>query len=151
MTTMIRWNPFREVAAMQREMDRLFDQNWRTARPATRNHALALDAYETDTAYVVFTALPGVNPDAINVSIEDNVLTISGEVAQPTFEEAANARSLLLERSYGKFSRSIRIGAPVDADKVEAAYENGLLKLTLPKTPEAQPRLIPVKNGTKVN
>lgn len=151
MTTMIRWNPFREVAAMQREMDRLFDQDWRAARPATRNHALALDAYETDNAYVVFTALPGISPDAINVSIEDNVLTISGEVAQPAFEEKDNARSLLLERSYGKFSRSIRVGAPVDSDKVEAAYENGLLKLTLPKTPEAQPRLIPVRNGAKMN
>jgi HSP20 family protein len=151
MTTMIRWNPFREVAAMQREMDRLFEQNRRSARSTSHAHALALDAYETDNAYVVFTALPGVNPDQINVSIEDNVLTISGEVAQPAFEEKDNPRSLMLERSYGKFSRSIRIGAPVDADKVEAAYENGVLKLTLPKTPEAQPRLIPVKNGTKVN
>ncbi|MEZ4670750.1 MAG: Hsp20/alpha crystallin family protein [Anaerolineae bacterium] len=151
MTTIVRWNPFREVAAMQREMDRLFDQNWRTVRPANSTHALALDAYETDNAYVVFTALPGVNPEDISVSIEDNVLTISGETAQPAFEEKDNARGLLLERNYGKFSRSIRVGAPVDSDKVEAAYENGVLKLTLPKTPEAQPRLIPVKASAKLN
>lgn len=145
MTTLIRWNPVREMAAMQNAMDRLFDENWRTVRPTVAGNNLALDVYETDAGYVIFTALPGVTPEAINVSMEDDVLTISGEVAQPVFDEKDNARALIQERTTGKFTRSIRVNTPVDADKIEAAYENGLLKLTLPKTPAAQPRLIPVK------
>lgn len=145
MTTIVRWNPVREMAAMQSAMDRLFEDTWRAARPTVAGNNLALDVYETDAAYVVFTAIPGITPENINVSMEDDVLTISGEVPQPAFGDKDNARSLVLERSYGKFSRSVRVNAPVDADKVEAAYENGLLKLILPKTPQAQPRQIPVR------
>lgn len=152
MTSLIRWNPVREMAAMQSAMDRLFDETWRSIRPTVAGNALALDVYETDQAYTVHTALPGVNPENINVSFQDDVLTISGEVEQPKFAEENNARVLLFERTYGKFSRSIRLAQSVDADKVEATYENGVLTLTLPKTPEAQPRLIPIKtNGTKAS
>jgi HSP20 family protein len=152
MSTLIRWNPVREMAAMQSAMDRLFDETWRGARPTVAGNAMALDVYETDAAYTVYAALPGVNSDQINISYQDDVLTISGEVEQPKFNEGDNTRVLVFERSYGKFSRSIRLAQALDADKVEANYENGVLMLTLPKTPEAQPRLIPVKsNGTKVS
>lgn len=152
MTALIRWNPVREMAAMQSAMDRLFDETWRAARPVNAGNALALDVYETDAEYVVHTALPGVNADQINISFQDDVLTISGEVEQPAFNEDQHARVLLSERSYGKFSRSIRLAQAIDADKVEAAYENGVLTLTLPKAPEAQPRLIPVRtNGVKAS
>jgi HSP20 family protein len=150
MSTLIRWNPVREMAAMQSAMDRLFDETWRGARPTVAGNTMALDVYETDTAYTVHTALPGVNPDQISISYHDDVLTISGEVEQPKFNEDDNIRVLVFERSYGKFSRSIRLAQAIDADQVEANYENGVLMLTLPKTPEAQPRLIPVKsNGAK--
>jgi HSP20 family protein len=152
MTTIVRWNPVREMAAMQSAMDRLFEDSWRTSRATSGTSRLALDVYETEQAYTVHTALPGVNPDQINISFQDDVLTISGEVEQPKFGEDVKARVLLFERSYGKFSRSIRLAQPIDADHVEATYENGLLTLTLPKAPEAQPRLIPVKSGSnKVN
>jgi HSP20 family protein len=150
MANVVRWNPIREMAAMQSAIDRMFEDSWRAVRPTVAGNALALDVYETDTGYTVYTALPGVNPDQINVSLHDDVLTISGEVAQPAVSEDANARVLLFERSYGKFSRSIRLNQPVDGDHIEAAYENGVLTLTLPKAPQAQPKLIPVKtNGTK--
>jgi HSP20 family protein len=150
MTSIIRWNPVREMAAMQNVLDRMFEESWRTIRPTNAGNVLPLDVYETDAAYTVFTAIPGVNPDEINVSLHDDVLTISGEVPQPTFAETQNARTLLLERGYGKFSRSIRLARPIDADNIEAAYENGILTLTLPIEPEAQPKLIQVKhNGHK--
>ena len=142
MTTRVRWNPAREMAAMQNVMDQWFE-NGRPSTPATHN--LALDVYESDGGYVIYTALPGVNPENINVSVEDDVLTISGEVAKPSFDEKDNVRTLVQERTSGKFARSIRVNTPVESDKIEAAYENGLLKLTLPKTPAAQPRQIPVK------
>lgn len=150
MSTIVRWNPFREMAAMQSAMDRLFEDTWRSARPTVAGINLALDAYETDNAYVIYASLPGVSPEAINVSMDDDVLTISGEIPQPAFEEKDNVRTLLFERHYGKFSRSVRVGLPVDGDRVEAAYENGVLRLTLPKTPAAQPKQIPVRiNGAK--
>lgn len=145
MTTLVRWNPIREMAAMQNAMDRLFEDNWRTVRPTVAGNSLPLDVYETDSSYVIYTAIPGIAPEQISVSMEDDVLTISGEVAQPAFEEKENVRTLVQERATGKFVRSVRVGDPVDSDKIEAAYENGVLKLTLPKTPAAQPRQIPVK------
>jgi HSP20 family protein len=152
MSTLIRWNPVREMAAMQSAMDRLFDETWRGARPTIAGNAMALDVYETDKAYTIHAALPGVNPDQINISYQDDVVTLSGEVEQPKFDEGENHRVLVFERSYGKFSRSIRLAQAIDADNVQADYENGVLTLTLPKAPEAQPRLIPVKsNGVKAS
>ena len=141
MTTRVRWNPVREMAAMQNIMDQWFENG----RPTATINNLPLDVYETDSGYVIYTALPGVNPDNINVKVEDDVLTISGEVAKPAFDEKDNVRTLAQERATGKFTRSVRVNTPVDSDKIEAVYENGLLKLALPKTPAAQPRLIPVK------
>ncbi|MBL8153117.1 MAG: Hsp20/alpha crystallin family protein [Anaerolineae bacterium] len=149
MNTIVRWNPFREMAAMQSAMDRLFDESWRGVRPTAAGNTLALDVFETDQAYVLFTTLPGVDPQDLHVSMEDDVLTITGEVPQPAFDDKDNARTLMLERSYGKFTRSVRVGMPVDSDKIEAAYENGVLRLTLPKTPQAQPKVIPVRVGAK--
>jgi HSP20 family protein len=137
------------MAAMQSAMDRLFDETWRGIRPTAAGNTLSLDVFETDQAYILFTTLPGVNPQDIHVSMEDDVLTITGEVPQPAFEDKDNARTLMLERSYGKFTRSVRVGMPVDSDKIEAAYDNGVLKLTLPKTPQAQPKVIPVRVGAK--
>lgn len=139
MTTVVRWNPVREMAAVQGAFDRLFEENRRNGRYVS---SLALDVHETDQAYVVHAVVPGINADAVNISLHDGVLTISGEVPQFTLE---NSKALLIERTYGKFQRSIRLPQEVDANAVEAQIENGVLTLTLPKTPEAQPRVIPVK------
>lgn len=144
MTTVVRWNPAREMAAMQNTLDRLFDENWRAARNGAHASNLALDVHETDQAYFVSAVVPGVTAEALNISLHDGILTISGEISQPTHE---NARALLLERGYGKFQRSIRLPLAVDASAVEASIENGVLTLTLPKAPEAQPRQIPVKSN----
>lgn len=146
MSTIIRWNPIREMAAMQSAMDRLFEDTWRGYRNVDTSLALPLDVHETETAYHVVAALPGVPSDTINVSLHDDVLTISGELPQPSYPE--NARALLLERTYGKFSRSIRLPEQVAADQIEASLDNGLLTLNLPKTPEAQPKQIPVRVNT---
>lgn len=149
MTMMIRWNPLRELAAMQSAMDRMFEETWRGARANVAELALPIDVYETETGYQVTASLPGLASDQVNISLHDNVLTISGELPASPHQE--NARALLVERSSGRFSRSIRLPEPVAADQVEAALENGVLHLTLPKTPEAQPRLIPVRSGNTVH
>jgi HSP20 family protein len=146
MTTIVRWNPLREIAAAQNTFDRVFAESWNAARNGgSRSASLALDVHETDQAYVISAVLPGINADAITISLHDDVLTIGGEVPQAAQE---NSRALLLERVYGKFQRSVRLPKPVDANAVDAHVENGVLTLTLPKTPEAQPRVIPVKTAT---
>lgn len=150
MATMYRWNPVRDLAAMQDAMDRIFEENRRTARNGNgvNTRSLALDVLENENAYTVMTVLPGINPDNIDVRLHENVLTISAELAKPEVEE--NTRVLLNERLYGKFSRSINLPNEVDGDAVEAAYDNGVLTLTLPKVEEAQPRQIPVRVNNQI-
>lgn len=151
MATIVRWNPIREMAAMQSAMDRLFEENRRAVRAAASAHTLPLDVYETDQAYTLYASLPGVNPEEIQISVEDDVLTIRASVPAPAFAEGENARALMRERRQGSFERSVRIPEPVAAEQVEAAYDAGILKLTLPKTPAAQPRTIPVRATSSMN
>ena len=143
MSTIVRWNPFREIAAMQNTMDRVFDDVWRNTRQEYAARALSLDVQETDAAYHVSANLPGIDDEKINISLHENVLTISAEIEQHKVDE--DARVLLRERSYGKFSRSVTLPQAVSNDDVEATYEDGVLYLALPKVPEAQPHSIAVK------
>ena len=150
MTTIVRWNPLREMAAMQSAMDRLFEESWRGAWPTNIGNTLAFDVYETDQDYTAIATLPGLNADQIQVSIHEGALTISAELPQPTMPE--NARPLLQERTFGKFSRTVNLPQPVATDEVEATYEAGILTLHIPKSPQAQPKMIAVKangNGQK--
>ncbi len=146
--TMTRWNPFREMAAMQNALDRLFEDTWRTGWPTTGGSSLALDVHETDTGYTVKADLPGLNPDQINVKIENGALVISANLPQPTVPE--NTRVLIQERPFGQFVRTVNLPQRVDTQHVEASYEHGVLTLTLPKSPEAQPKLIPIKANGKL-
>lgn len=150
MATIVRWNPFREMAAMQGTLDRLFDESWRSVWPSATfaGNALAFDVHETDNGYTAVVNLPGVNADDINIKFDDGVLTISAEIEQTRTPE--NGRLLLQERTYGKYERSIRLPQLIDAEHAEAHYENGVLTLNLPKLPEAQPKQIAIKaNGGK--
>ncbi|MCB9452711.1 MAG: Hsp20/alpha crystallin family protein [Anaerolineaceae bacterium] len=144
--TVVRWNPFREMLAMQRAMDRMFDEGWRGSDYA--GDTLGVDVYETDDAYTVIAALPGINPENINVRLHDGTLSIAAEIPQMTLPE--NARMLVQERPFGTVRRSIHLGGRVNQEKVEATYESGLLTLVIPKSEEAQPKLIPVKTTKKL-
>lgn len=143
MTTVVRWNPIREMAAMQSAMDRLFENTWRDVRP--EGDSLPLDVHETNETYTVVASLPGANVDDIEVSLHDGILYIKAEIAQPEIDE--NTRVLAQERSFGKFSRSLRMPEKVNADNVEADYNNGVLTLTLHKAPEAKPRQISIRSN----
>jgi HSP20 family protein len=148
---MIRWNPIREMFAVQNALDRMFDENWRTVRAAAaEGYRLPLDVYESDAAYHLIASLPGVAADSIQVHWHDDVLTVSAELpqGQPQIE---NLRTHLSERASGKVSRSLRLNRPINAEAVEAVYEHGVLTLTLPKTADAQPRLIPVRTTISAN
>lgn len=148
MSTIIRWNPIREMATMQNALDRLFEETWNGAsRGGSAVGTLALDVHENDNAYEVSAAVPGLTADQLQVNFQDGVLTISGEINQ---ENRDDSRAIMLERVYGKFQRSVRLPLQVKADAIEAVLDNGILKLTLPKTPEVQPRQIPVRVNTTV-
>jgi HSP20 family protein len=145
MANITRWNPFREMVTMQSALDKFFDEAWeRWPELRTGEFALALDVDETDTHFIVTTDLPGVNPDNIQVTVQEDLLTIVAEIPEKEVEHK-DARKLVRERRYGRFSRSIRLPRPVDSSKVEADYHNGSLHLTLPKTEEAKVKMIPVR------
>lgn len=144
--TVVRWNPFREMMAMQKALDRLFDETWRGSDYA--GDTLGLDVFETDTAYTVITSLPGVSSDQIQVQLQHGTLTIAAEIPQVALPE--NARILIQERGFGTVRRTVQLGDRVNEEKVEATYENGVLTLVIPKAEEVQPRLIPITVNKKL-
>ena len=139
MTTLVRWNPTRSLF---NEFDRLFNaQTGAWDMPQT--WGLALDVIEHEDGYTVKASVPGITPDNLNVTLEDNVLTIQGEVKEDETIEESNYH--IRERRTGSFSRSVRFPVPVEGDKVEAEYENGVLTLTIPKAEAVKPKRIAVK------
>ncbi len=146
MRMMIRRDPiFREMAAWRNAMDRLFDEMvdnrgyWE--QPAA--WALALDVAEKDDAFIVKASIPGINPDDLEITLTDNVLTIKGEIKEN--KEFEDAQWHLRERRYGAFQRSITLPTPVDANAIEATYDDGVLTLNVPKVEEVKPKRIAVK------
>jgi len=142
-TAITRWDPANDFAAMRGMMDRLFDQSLGRL-PSFRGNedlgitSLGLDVYETNDSYVVKAAIPGVDPDKVDISVEDDVLTIRGEHEQK--DQVNEGSYVRRELRYGSFERSLRLPPTVDADKAQANFENGVLRLTLPKKPEARAR-----------
>jgi HSP20 family protein len=152
-TTLSRWEPFRELSDMRRMMDRMFDEPFFKAvdwpRGANGTYNLALDVAEQADAYVVKASTPGVNPEDVEITLNDNTLTIKGETKADTAfkDEEYHVR----ERRYGSFMRTITLPVTVDADKVEATHENGVLTLRLPKAEAVKPKKIAVKSTVNVN
>ena len=143
-----RWSPFREMATMQNMMDRFFE-DWKPFSEEfyrSGANSLALDVHEDDNGYTVSTELPGVKPEDINIRQEGEYLLIEAETHSQT-DGDQNKRPLVQERRYGRYSRRLRLPQNVNFEKAEANYENGILNLTLPKAPQAQPRTIAVRSG----
>jgi len=141
MNSLMRWDPFGEVVSLQRAMDRLMEENFPLLRGRITD--LALDMYETDQDVVVKTAVPGVKPEDIEVTLVGNTLSIKGETkVEEKVEEKDYIRR---ERRYGKFARTVALPAHVVADQAKAEFENGVLTLTIPKKEEAKPKTIEVK------
>jgi HSP20 family protein len=107
---------------------------------------MPLDVVENEDEYVVRATLPGVNPDDLEITYNNNTLTIKGEVKQDE-EKTKNARYHIDERRYGSFQRSISLPTTIKADAIQASYDSGILHLRLPKTEEVKPRRIPIQAG----
>lgn len=139
-----RWDPFREAITLREAMDRLFEDSFvparRRAEAREQVFRLPLDAYVTPEEIVILANMPGVKPENVEITIEGDTLTIKGERPAPV----ENVDYVLQERSFGKFQRTLNINIPVDANKAEARFENGLLTLTIPKAEAVKPKTISV-------
>lgn len=140
------WEPMTNLVAMQQAMDRLFDEAYGRAgydwRERERLAILPVDAYSTENELVIKASVPGATPDDVEITIEGETLTIRGRTAEPL----ENVDYVIQERRYGPFSRSLTLNVPVQADKAEAAFEDGVLTVTIPKTEEIRPKVIQVKS-----
>lgn len=147
MTNLVRWEPFRDLVSLREAMDRLFEESF--IRPQTgwlaptEAGGLAVDVYETEDAVVVKSAIPGVKPEDIDITITGDTLTIKGETK---FEEEVKEENYVRrEMRYGSFSRTLPVPASVVADDADAEFEDGVLTLTLPKAEEVKPKAIQIK------
>jgi HSP20 family protein len=148
----IRRDPFREMMTLRNAMDRLFDSAFvgpSVGLDQVQSWDLALDVTENADEYVVKASLPGMNPDDLEVTYNNNTLTIKGEIKAEEHKEGEHYH--LRERRWGSFSRSVTLPSNINANQISASYENGVLKLRLPKAEEAKPKRITVNTfGDKV-
>ena len=143
----VRWNPryynrMRSLNDFDRYVEReLGRPNW----PSDVSMGLPVDVSESDEGFMVKASVPGVDPEQVEITFEDDVLTIRGEIESDseTEEESYHIR----ERQFGSFSRSLRFPVSVNAEAIEASYEKGILTLSVPKAEEVKPKRIEVKVG----
>jgi HSP20 family protein len=146
------WRPFRELAPfrdferMRRDMDRLWESFFERGGRRAEDEGEwlpSLDVAETKNEIVVKAEVPGLDPKDIDISLSDGLLTIKGEKKQEREEKEEDYH--LVERSYGTFTRSIRLPKEVQRDKINASYKNGVLKVVLPKSEEAKKKEVKIK------
>jgi HSP20 family protein len=138
-------DPFADLERMVDQMDRAFDTFW---RPMTNGGTVPVDIYEKEGSLFVCAAVPGVSPEDLEVSLEENVLTIKGETKQ-NWETTENTKVYRREQRYGSFTRSIRLPDNVMLDQTEAEFNNGFVTIRIPKVQEQRPeaKRIPVRTA----
>jgi HSP20 family protein len=150
--TMQRWEPVSEMVTLRNAMDRLFEDS--VVRPsvffrANEGGLLPLDIFQTKDDVVVKASLPGFKPEEVEISLTGDTLTIKGEHQEE--EETKDGEYWLKERRYGTFSRTLTMPVEVKSEKAEAAFDNGVLTLTLPKAEEVKPKQIKVKTNKLID
>ena len=139
-----------EVSTARREVDRVFDRFFgQGAAQGMTVWAPAVDVRETNDELQVTAELPGLAPQDVNVTVENGVLTISGEKKQEVREGTEDSNYYLYERRYGRFERSFSLPRTVNADQVKARFDNGVLTIALPKAEAAKPRKVQIESNGK--
>jgi len=135
---LVRSDPFRDI-------DRLFQQLWRTPDDSARAGTLAMpmDAWRSGDRFVIELDLPGVDGNAIEMTVEDNVLVVKAD--RPRKEESLGDGSVIAERPHGTFTRQVFLGDNLDTEHIEASYRAGVLRLTIPVAAQAKPRRIELR------
>ncbi len=139
------WRPFGELRTLRREMDKLWEEFFGNQQLTSSETAWmpAIDISETKDAIVVRAEVPGMKAEDIEINLTGDILTIKGEKKHESEEKDENFHRI--ETRYGAFQRVIRVPVTVDSNKIQAKYEKGILKVTLPKREEAKPKQIEVK------
>lgn len=130
---LMRFDPFREL-------DRLTEPGWTGRTPV-----MPMDAYRSGDHFVVHLDLPGIQVETIDLTVEKNVLTIS---AERRWERSEDLEVVVSERPQGSFSRQLFLGEGLDADNIEASYENGVLTVSVPVAEQAKPRKVQISEGS---
>jgi HSP20 family protein len=138
------WDPFHDMMTMRDVMNRMFQEGF--TRPG--QGMLPLDIAETDSAFEVQATMPGVKPEDVQITVQGNTLSIRGQTTSE--EEHKNQNWITHERRSGSFARTVSLPAPVNVDAAQAEFENGVLKLTLPKAEEARARQIKVSPAKQI-
>jgi HSP20 family protein len=133
---LVRSDPFREL-------DRVAQQLWGLGN-GTRSLGMPMDAYRKDDKFLIQFDLPGIDADSIELTVEDNVLTVKADRPTPPMSEGVE--KLVSERLYGTFTRQVFLGDNLDIEHITADYEKGVLILSIPVAAHAKPRRIPVTN-----
>ncbi|HEV3039358.1 MAG TPA: Hsp20/alpha crystallin family protein [Candidatus Angelobacter sp.] len=151
MANISRWEPFSEFVTLQDRLNQLFNQGLAgygdrfEQQHAFSNFVPLVDVYEDEHHIVLQAELPGVDEEDVALSVENNVLTISGERKLETEKKKENFHRL--ERHYGRFTRSFTLPPTADTQNINAEFENGLLKVTIAKREEAKPKQIKIGSG----
>jgi HSP20 family protein len=147
---LIRWEPARELGSIQNEMNRLFnsffDTPTTTGNGAYRRWVPAMDLVETESDFVLRADLPGLSEKDVNIELEDNVLTISGE--RKGEHEERNEGYYRVERSSGSFRRTLTLPDGVEPDAVKATFDRGVLEVRVPKPEQRKPRKVAISVGS---
>jgi HSP20 family protein len=146
----VRWEPFRELATLQNEVNRLFNTAFDAPSPSGNGQTLrrwmpAMDLVETEDHFVLRADLPGMSEENVNIEVEDRVLTVSGE--RKAEHETTKEGYHRVERAFGAFSRSLTLPEGVDAEAVEASFDRGVLEIRIPKPEQRKPRKISIGVG----
>ncbi len=151
MATLVRWEPFRELAALQNDMGRLMStflgQGQINGENGERTWMPAVDVWETENELVYAFDLPGIPEDKISVEYDDGALTVSGE--RERTQEVQGDRFYRYERRFGSFSRTVGLPQGVSEDAIRADYRDGVLEIHVPKPEQAKPRRIQIGSGAK--
>ncbi len=135
---LVRSDPFRDV-------DRWFQQLWTAQQNGARSMAMPMDAFRKEDSFLLQLDLPGVAPDSVELTVEDDVLTIRAERPAPPKSDAIE--SVIAERPHGSFSRQVVLGTNLDSEHIKADYEAGVLTVVIPVAEKAKPRRIEVTTG----
>jgi HSP20 family protein len=148
MTIIRRSGPFGDLVSLRSAMDRLFEESFINPRTWNwgENGLVPMDVYVTDNEFVLEASLPGVKPEAVDITVEGNTLTISGEITASTTQQ--EGATILNEIRRGQFTRTMTLPAGMEPDKAKATFEDGVLKLVIPKAEQAKPRQIKVNAGS---
>jgi HSP20 family protein len=140
------WNPLREMEEMERMIDEAFGRPmmWRRLPEEEYIWSPSIEMYEKENTYIVRMELPGVRPEDVEISMSGDTLMVKGERKPP--EDIKDEEYQLCEVCYGSFTRTIALPESVNADKIEANFENGILDIHLPKAEEIKPRQIKVQS-----